>query len=519
MGFFEKSHIGWLPALLSLILAGWLSCFPAEASGSPPEVGKWRRIALPFSSFSYSGNPFELEFSAVFKHRESGVTLKLPGYFAGSNLWKIGFMPNRPGLWDYQTSSPDPGLNNRSGSVRCIPSGHPGLLGPDPGHPRKWKFADGNHVLPIALRLEFFTEPGTDEVFKRAALFMRDHHLLLLDTRLLEEQGQFEGGRHDFIFQGDWKKQQFDLTVWDRMERRMEILTELGLGAHLMFYSDDDGTPPWPAMSPTEKLVIRYTLARLAGFPVLLFNTGIDIDEYRDQTWVDWFGRQIRELDPYGHPVSSRYGGGSGEMVMKGQTFDSRGERFAKMADMVRYFKASGVPVSMDDAWGENRTRVSEKTFRPEDIRRAFWKCLAAGGLGGIIRGDDGYFHLHNLPEDLESEQWLKWINPFLQKELGRTFPVMVPDPTPAVNGFSLADPERTLIMILYLGKDDRWDPGPGGPLQIQGERLSGSYRARWFDPRTGKFTSAGLVAAGKLISLDPPSPEDWVLLLDRQNP
>ena len=206
MGIVGKSNIGWLPTLLSLILAGWLSFLSPEAFASPPEVGKWRRIALPFSSSSYSGNPFELEFSAVFKHRESGMTLRLPGYFAGSNAWKIGFMPNRLGLWDYQTSSPDPNLNNRSGSVRCIPSDHPGLLGPDPDHPRKWKFADGNHVLPIALRLEFFSEPGTDEVFKRAALFMRDHHLQLLDTRLLEEQGQFEGGRHDFIFTGRLEK-------------------------------------------------------------------------------------------------------------------------------------------------------------------------------------------------------------------------------------------------------------------------------------------------------------------------
>ena len=506
-----------MATVLILILTGWISCLSPEASGSPPEVGKWRRVALAFSSSTYTGNPFEVEFSAVFRHGDSGATLRLPGYFAGPNTWKIGFMPNRLGLWEYRTSSPDPDLNDRTGTIHCIPSDHPGPLGPDPGFPRKWKFTDGNHVVPIALRLEFFTEPGTDPVFKRAALFMRDHHLQLLETRLLEEQGQFERGRHDFIFKGDWKNHQFDLAVWDRMERRMEILTELGLGAHLMFYSDDEGTPPWPAMSPTERLVLRYTLARLAGFPILLFNSGIDIDEYRDQAWVDWFGKQIQELDPYGRPVSSRYGGGSGDLVMKGQTFDSRGDRFAKMADMVRYFNASRVPVSMDDAWGENRTRTSEKTFRPDDIRRAFWKCLAAGGLGGLIRGDDGYFHLHNLPEDLESEQWLKWINPFLQKELGRTFPAMIPDPSLAVNGFPLADPERTLIMILYLGKDDRWDPGPGGPLQLQASKSSGVYQSRWFNPRTGNFLPTGWAWTGEAASLDPPTEEDWVLLLKRQ--
>ena len=373
--------------------------FSAHSVDDSNIVGKWRRYVVSLPNNIPSENPFELEVDGTFTHTASGSTITLPGYYAGNNTWKIGFMPTKTGEWTYVTSSPDSDLNGVIGSVICVESGHPGVLKADQTYPRKWKFTDGSYVVPIALRMEFFSEPGSKGNFTAVADFLKNNSLLL-ETRLTEERGQFENGRHDFIFEGDWRNHQFDRRIWDRMEERMEILTERGLGVHIMFYSDDGGKPGWIAKSETEKLVIRYVVARLAGYPVVLFNTGIDIAEYRDQSWVNWFGQQIRSIDPYGHPVSSRYGGGSGSLVMSEQTFDSRGNRLAKIDDMRSYFLGATVPVSMDDAWGENRPSHTSKNFRPEDIRRAFWKCVVVGGLGGLIRGSDGYFHIADVQSD-----------------------------------------------------------------------------------------------------------------------
>lgn len=499
--------------------------FSVASGGSPPPAGsvvQWRRLALAFANTTYTGNPFELGLDATFRHTATGTTLTLPGYYAGGDTWKVGFMPTLTGEWTYTTSSPDPDLAGRTGTVTAIASGLPGLLKADPTAARKWRFADGTSVVPIALRTEFFSEPASLSQFTAAADFLMANNIQMMETRLWEEYGQF-GGRHDFIFSGDWQNHQFDLTIWDRMEARMEGLTERGLGAHIMFYSDGGGSTRWGGQTATEALVIRYTVARLAGYPVVLFNTGIDIDEYRSQADVDWLGQQFRSLDPYGHPISSRRGGGSGTILMSGQLFDSRGNNQARIGEMTNIFNASSVPVSVDDAWGEDRPSHPDKNFRPADIRRAFWKAVIVGGVGGLIRSDgggcgfNGAFHFGCMAQDLESEQWLRLVNPFVQQRLGDTFRTMVPAPS-LVDGSggksALADPARAKILYFLIGQNDQWDSGDGASITVRLGGLGGTYRATWFDPRTGNETSAGDLPGGGDRQLTPPTGDDWVLLL-----
>jgi len=487
-----------------------------SVSAQSSTVARWRRHVVSISNTSYSGNPFELEVSGIFTHPTTGTVITLPGYYAGNNIWKIGFMPTLTGQWTYTTSSPDTELNSVQGSLNAIESALPGMLKADPAHGKKWMFSNGTYAVPIALRLEFFFEPTSDTAFAAAADFLKNGvkgHLF--ETRLTDEIGSYNGGRKDYIFSGDWRNHQFDTQVWDKMEQRMEVLTERGLGAHVMFYSDDAGTPGWVGQSTTEALVIRYVIARLAGYPILWFNSGIDIAEYRSQADINWWGQKINALDPYRHPVSSRRGGGSGSIVLSGQKFDSRGDQQALMNDLTNYFNAASVPVSMDDAWGENRPSHPAKDFRPEDIRRAFWKTTIAGGLGGMIRGSDGYFHASTIQQDLESEQWLALINPFVQNVLGSTFGSMVPTTSLVLNGYALSDPGTTKILYFLLGGNDKWDTAVGGNFTVRLSSLSKSYSATWFDPRTGGLTTLGTLAGGIDHAINPPSADDWVLLLD----
>ena len=486
---------------------------------SQTEVGKWRRIVIPFTNTTYSDNPFEIEIDGVFTHTSSGTIIKLPGYYDGNDTWEIGFMPTKTGTWTYTTESQDPDLDRISGSIECVESGNAGMLRNSNANPRKWKYTDGDYVIPITLRMEFFSEPGSISQFTGIADFLKNNNIQMMETRLLEEYGQFEG-RYDFIFEGSWQNHRFDLDIWNRMEQRMEVLTEKDLGGHIMFYSDGNGAPGWEGQSETEELVIRYTVARLAGYPVVWFNTGIDIAEYRSQQDINWFGEKVKELDPYDHPVSSRYGGGSGNYIIPGQTFDSHGDRTALINDMISYYNNTSVPVSMDDAWGENRPSHPEKNFTPDDIRRAFWKCVITGGLGGLIRSDgggcgyNGFFHFSCLEQDLESEQWLKLINPFIKNKLGVTFADMEPANSLITNAYCLADPLRTIMLFYTIGEIDKWDTGEGGSFTINMTSLSSDYNAIWFNPRTGTETSLGVLQGNLNHQITPPDSDDWVLLL-----
>lgn len=513
MSTFLKKHIQSLRQCGFLIVLSFLFSviFTIQAFGADT-VGKWRRYVVTLPNSSYSGNPFELEVDATFTHTQSGTTISIPGFYAGNNQWKIAFMPTKLGTWTYQTSSSDSNLNGVSGSVNAIASGHPGMLKASPSNPKKWKFTDGPYVLPIGLLFSVFLESASTSQFTQAADFLKNSvGGNLFNFRLTNK-----------AFTGNYQNHQFDLTLWDRLDQRMEILTQRGLGVMIMPYTDDSGKPPWGAQSNTEKLLIRYMVARLASFPIVMFNTGIDINEYRNGSWINWYGQQVQSLDPYGHPISSRHGGGSGNNVMSTQTYDSRGASTAKINELLGFFNNANVPVAVDDNWGEQFTRGN---FSPSDIRRAFWKCVIRGGLGSHVRDNtktdfsgandpDAWFHYSNMSSKLESEQWLKLINPFIENDLGDTFGNMVPESPLVTNGYAMSDSSRSKILYFLMGKNDKFDSGNGGAVTVKLSGLSQSYLASWFDPRSGNKTSLGTLSGGQNHSLVPPSSDDWVLLL-----
>ena len=337
---------------------------PDEPPAVPPgSVGKWRRHVLSLSADPGGANPFQVLLNGTFVHSASGDTLSLPGYYDGGNTWRIGFMPTRVGQWSWSTSSTNAQLAGHEGFIDVVESGHPGRLARDPSHPDKWRYADGPLVVPIGVLVNAMLEDATTEQFTAMADFVADNNLSLLNFRLSENDGAFS----------DVNGLQMHLERWQRLEQRMEILTERGLGIDLMLYTDDSGKPSFGPQSAQEKLLIRYAVARLCGFPVVMFNTGIDLQEYRDQGWVNWYGDQIETLNPYDHPVSSRYGGGSGNMVMQGQTYNSVGDRNSAIAGLLAAFAAGdGVPATNNDNFSEDLSD-NINGHSPADIRRAAW--------------------------------------------------------------------------------------------------------------------------------------------------
>ena len=444
----------------------------------------------------------------------------MPGYYDGDTNWRVGFMPTTPGSWNYRTSSPDPDLDGHTGTVQAAASDQRGLLAGDPAHPDKWRYADGTFVVPIGVFANAMLDDATEGEFVALADFLRDNELQLLNFRLSE---------HDLAFT-DVGGRQMDLGLWRRLERRLEILTERGLGVDVMLYTDDAGRPSFGPRSDAERLLIRYAVARLASFPVVLFNSGIDLSEYRDAAWVDWYGEQVRGLDPYGHPVSSRYGSGSGGRAMVGQTYNSVGDRNSTMSGLLAaYARGDGVPAANNDNFSEDLDGLNGHTR--EDIRRTGWKATVAGGVAFHVRHNtlycprgitecDRYFPIAQAPSLLDAAGWLRLVNPFVRDRLGATFGEMEPDAA-LVDGagakYALADGARTRILVLLLGNADTWDRGDGGPVTVRLGGVSGTFDASWFDPRTGGETTAGAVEGGADRVLSPPNGDDWLLLLRRR--
>ena len=64
------------------------------------------------------------------------------------------------------------------------------------------------------------------------------------------------------------------------------------------------------------------------------------------------------------------------------------------------------------------------------------------------------------------------------------------------------------------MGQNDSFDKGDGGPITLKLSQVKGVFESVWFDPRTGDELPNGSLSGGQDYVVDPPSKDDWVLLL-----
>jgi hypothetical protein len=300
--------------------------------------------------------------------------------------------------------------------------------------------------------------------------------------------------------------------------------------------------------------MVRYFAARLSPYPVLLWNTGIDISEYRSQEDINWLGRQIEAFDAYNHPRTSRAFGGSGTSIMENRTYMSNGDPFlASMStrdpdrSMVDWWEATaespdcssaeGLPISFDDVWVED-PKDSRGPHTPADLRRAFWKALVLGGAVVTIgpgeaapNCDTDAFSIQindstdepYWKERWDSDEWVRLVNAFIADRLGDTYGDMQLDQDLAGGDqvYASADPGRTKIVYLAVGADDSHDFGGGGDLtlDLSEESSEETWTGEWYNPRSGTASTPdeSPFAGGTSHAVTPPSTDDWILLLTKQ--
>ena len=166
------------------------------------------------------------------------------------------------------------------------------------------------------------------------------------------------------------------------------------------------------------------------------------------------------------------------------------------------------------------------------DVRSGMYGSFLSGGLAGHVYGAEGIWGADiepgSDPAMWQAFQWnsanqMRYLRDFAFSE-GRRYQDLVPDAnlvepseTHVAKGFlGWAYGARTPDRGLFLAYFEKDCPNQG---VIRGALPRGAYRARWFDPRTGRWLPAGdgTVHAnvwGQITLPDFPSDDDWALKL-----
>ena len=299
-----------------------LFCFIAISiciSSAKQDVEQWHRfeIALPCS---LKANGFKyVNVSATFVSKDTTYTVA--GFYDGDNTFKIRFMPQKTGSWNYTTKSNIPDLNNKKGSFECItPTGeNHGIV--RVSNTYNFKYADGKQYYPFGTTAYAWTHMPNDVQEKtlktlknsrfnklRMCVFPKNYDLVkeepeIYPFKIKEIKKDVKGVEIKV-----WDFNQFNPVFFQHLEKRIDDLAKLGIEADLiLFHPYDKGRWGFDAMPNDVNIrYIEYITARLSSFRNVWWSLANEWDLVKYKTHTDWdlIAQTVVKNDPYRHLCS-----------------------------------------------------------------------------------------------------------------------------------------------------------------------------------------------------------------------
>lgn len=275
-------------------------------------------------------------------------------------------------------------------------------------------------------------------------------------------------------------------------------------GKKRVFMADTFYDVTHPVRRELHRSYIRHCLDVLGSKPNVIFQTGEEFTGplHFAQFWLDTIAEWSREhdrrvlvglsctkdvqdamlTDPQRAPLISVIDVKYWWYTAEGKSFDPRGGQNLAPRQQLREWQGSKSrsPESIARAVREYRTKYPDKAVTVSLDGAAGWSVLAAGGSlpalprGGVLTSDHQRL-LAALPR---------------MRPLGQ-------------NG--LAEPDQEYLIAA------------ASAVQFDLTSASGTFVARWIEPKTGRIRPHGKpIAAGKTVELTPPAAAAWILWLSR---
>ncbi|WNQ08943.1 DUF5060 domain-containing protein [Paenibacillus aurantius] len=271
--------------------------------GSIEQVERWDIFELTLDGPS-DGNPYEEVFLAArFQYRND--KMEIEGFYDGEGSYRIRFMPDREGIWRYETISNVPELNGITGQWECT-TPQPGNHGPVKVHNGYYfAYEDGTRYMPFGTTCYHWTHTG-DEGHEEMTLKelaqspFNKMRMCLLPTRdMRPPMVAFSGTSPE-----DADTSRFNPAFFQHLEKRILDLRNLGVEADLILFHPYDKQGGWGFNSLTREQdfhFLRYVIARLAAFRNVWWSLSNEYDFNKAKTVEDWdrLLQYVQKKDPY----------------------------------------------------------------------------------------------------------------------------------------------------------------------------------------------------------------------------
>lgn len=509
-------------------------------SGDTVEVYDYIEITIRMNDVNVV-NPFtEITVTGEFVHDNQHMT-HVDGFCdsVDGSVFRIRYMPTNHGTYTYKIVVEYPsGRRTFEGSFQATSSNRKGLLCVDKERPNHFVWeGTGEHYFWNGTTTYYLM--GWEDFSDIEQIIDRLHGYQINRLRVLiygrnkdKPWGQPVKSTEDFkLYLNPWpasqphniEEPQFDLSrfnieYWRKYERLLRYAREKDVIVSVIFFIGGQIYPtPFKAYSEDEIRFYRYGVSRFAAFSNVTWDLGNEHNFHREvPKWCDWLGPKVKEWDPYDHILSAhnivyRTPGINWNDIQLIQRWDA-GQNAYMLGEKEKQVTSGRMIPNVNEEYGYEDLWEKYPGHRKAETRRKLaWEISMAGcyqttgetaerGVGfppdsggGWVngRGDNSMTMLKGYEYMVDFFTSLDWWNYEPANE--------------AVNGSAMCLSKQQNSIIVYMAKSQ--------PVTIR--LKNGVYRARWYNPRNGKWTE-NLYADGPVWTApEPPDEEDWALLLE----
>ena len=471
----------------------------------PDQVGTQWSPFLEWSveNPSFTGNPYDVVATVTFVHGESGESRTTEMFYNGSNVWKFRFSGTRTGQWTFTTSSDDPELNGRSGTV---------IIQPNPGSPgfvthigNKWaRSGTGEAFVPQYVMVSgphnYYNNPG--RIDSEIQTFIAQHGFNGFHTPVYCRWLNMEQPKC-----GPNSATDPDPRTFEALESLITRVYNAGGIVHIWVWSDNSngGNPhslPGGINGEVDRRLQRYIAARLGPIPGWTMGYGFDLWEWTNgnqlTTWHDYMQAHLG----WTHYLGARSQKNQLSQLSEAMEYSGYEQHKPTYNTYVQTIETRPHKPSLSEDRFRIRDQGKAKDYTMEETRRGLWHSTLAGGVAniwgnllGALDANEGFTTSAPYP----NPEWIKTYAEFFKKR----FLADMVRCNELTNGFCLKRPMNAHF-VFY--KEDT------ASIEMNLSTMAGAQAAIAVDTRKpyAEINLGTLEAANQ--TWNAPYPSDWAI-------
>lgn len=348
-----------------------------------------------------AGNPYrEVFLEADFQN--GGTVVPVKGFYCGEGKYKIRFMPSQQGIWRAVTKSNDPQLDGVEILCECeaAKKGNHGRVLPrsEVRFQKKsetcredffrFSYEDGTAFHPFGttcyawIHQEEKVQEQTLETLKMSP-FNKVRMCIFPKYYIYNEK---EPKDYPFAVdeQGEFDLESFQPAFWDRLEKRIAQLDEMGIQADLILFHPYDKWGFSKMEQNADVFYLEYAVRRLSHYKNVWWSMANEYDLLTWKTKEDWelYADTVIANDPYGHLRSIHNCMKFYDYTKPWITHCSiQRTDIYKTAELVnKWRECYQKPVVVDECAYEGNINYGWGNITGEELTRRFWEGCIRGG-------------------------------------------------------------------------------------------------------------------------------------------